>query len=103
MRQWFVSVINGGTGEDDSIFLFLITLLGFLLAYSSAWLVYRTRNLWLMIVANAVVLLINLSNVESGYIVFLVVFLMASLFLFSSRRRYTCFGCGWSSDVCSSD
>src|SRR2546422_11747640 len=22
MRQWFVSVINGGTGEDDSIFLF---------------------------------------------------------------------------------
>src|SRR5947209_5163591 len=61
MHQWFASVINGGTGEDDSIFLFLITLLGFLLAYSSAWLVYRTRSPWLMIVANAVVLLISLS------------------------------------------
>ena len=94
MHQWFASVINGGTGEDDSIFLFLITLLGFLLAYSSAWLVYRTRSPWLMIVANAVVLLINLRNVEDGYIVFLVVFLMASLLLllrmnlFESTRRW---------------
>src|SRR2546430_8813878 len=26
-----------------------------------------------------------------------------SVFLFSSRRRHTRFGCGWSSDVCSSD
>ena len=105
MRQWFVSVINGGTGEDDSIFLFFITLLGFLLAYSSAWLVYRARNLWLMIVANAVVLLINLSNVEDGYIVFLVVFLMASLLLllrmnlFESTRRWRRQGLRFSDDL----
>src|SRR3989441_5676520 len=81
MHQWFVSVMAGGTGEDDSIFLFFITSLGFLLAYTSAWLVYRTRKPWLMILANAVVLLINLSNIESGYIVFLVVFLVAALLL----------------------
>ncbi|HXZ05821.1 MAG TPA: transglutaminase domain-containing protein, partial [Ktedonobacteraceae bacterium] len=66
---------------DDSIFLFLITALGFLLAYASAWLVYRTRKPWLMILANAVILLINLSNINDGYIVFLVVFLVASLLL----------------------
>jgi transglutaminase-like putative cysteine protease len=105
MHQWFVSVINGGTGEDDSIFLFFITLLGFLLAYSSAWLVYRTRSPWLMIVANAVVLLINLSNVEAGYIVFLVVFLMASLLLllrmnlFESIRRWRRQGLRFSDDL----
>src|SRR5581483_10332831 len=62
MHQWFASVVAGGTGEDDSIFLFFITALGFVLAYTSAWLLYRTRSPWLMIVANAVVLLINLSN-----------------------------------------
>lgn len=105
MHQWFVSVINGGTGEDDSIFLFFITLLGFLLAYSSAWLVYRTRSPWLMIVANAIVLLINLSNVEAGYIVFLVVFLMASLLLllrmnlFESIRRWRRQGLRFSDDL----
>src|SRR5438874_13011849 len=81
MQKWFVTVVAGGVGVDDSIFLFLITALGFLLAYTSAWLVYRTRKPWLMILANAIVLLINLSNIEDGYIVFLVVFLIASLLL----------------------
>jgi transglutaminase-like putative cysteine protease len=81
MHQWFALAIGGGTGEDDSIFLFFITALSFVLAYTSAWLVYRTRSPWLMIVANAVVLLINLSNLDAGYIVYLVVFLIASLLL----------------------
>ncbi len=81
IHQWIVLALAGGTSSDDSIFLFFITALGFLLAYTSAWLVYRTRKPWLMILANAVVLLINLSNIEDGYIVFLVVFLVASLLL----------------------
>ncbi|MFL5663722.1 MAG: hypothetical protein ACJ8BW_20630, partial [Ktedonobacteraceae bacterium] len=42
MHQWFALAIAGGTGEDDSIFLFFITALSFVLAYTSAWLVYRT-------------------------------------------------------------
>ena len=88
MHQWFVSVMAGGTGEDDSIFLFFITSLGFLLAYTSAWLLYHTRNPWLLIVANAVVLLINLSNIEAGYIVFLIIFLMASLLLLLRFNLY---------------
>jgi Transglutaminase-like superfamily/TgpA N-terminal domain/Domain of unknown function (DUF4129) len=81
MHQWFVIALAGGTSSDDSIFLFFITALAFLLAYTSAWLVYRTRNPWLMILANAIVLLINLSYIESGYIIFLVVFLVAALLL----------------------
>ncbi len=79
--KWVVLALSGGTSSDDSIFLFFITSLGFLLAYASAWLVYRTRKPWLMILANAIVLLINLSNIEDGYIVFLIVFLIASLLL----------------------
>jgi len=79
--QWIALALSGGTSNDDSIFLFFITALGFLLAYTSAWLVYRTRKPWLMILANAIVLLINLSYIEDGYIVFLVVFLIASLLL----------------------
>ncbi len=105
MHQWFATVIAGGTGEDDSIFLFFITSLAFLLAYSSAWLVYRTRSPWLVIVANAVVLLINLSNVDTGYIIFLVVFLMASLLLllrfnlYESTRRWRRQGLRYSDDL----
>src|SRR6266571_2228392 len=53
MQKWFVTVVAGGVGEDDSIFLFLITALGFLLAYTSAWLLYRTRSPWLLILRYA--------------------------------------------------
>src|SRR6266571_2270172 len=47
IHQWIVLALAGGTSSDDSIFLFFITALGFLLAYTSAWLVYRTRKPWL--------------------------------------------------------
>lgn len=88
IHQWIALALNGGTSADDSIFLFFITALGFLLAYTSAWLLYRTRSPWLMILANAVVLLINLSNIDPGYIVFLVVFLIAALLLLLRFNLY---------------
>ncbi len=88
IHQWIVLAIAGGTSADDSIFLFFITALGFLLAYTSAWLLYRTRSPWLMILANAVVLLINLSNIDPGYIIFLVVFLVAALLLLLRFNLY---------------
>lgn len=88
LRQWIVLALAGGTSSDDSIFLLFIIALGFLLAYTSAWLVYRTRSPWLMIIANAVVLLINLSYIEMGYIVFLVVFLVAALLLLLRFNLY---------------
>jgi Transglutaminase-like superfamily/TgpA N-terminal domain len=88
MHQWLMIALAGGSSSDDSIFLFFITALGFLLAYTSAWLVYRTRKPWLMILANAVVLLINLSNIDSGYIVFLVVFLVAAMLLMLRFHLY---------------
>ncbi|HEU5226394.1 MAG TPA: transglutaminase domain-containing protein [Ktedonobacteraceae bacterium] len=105
MQHWFDVAINGGTIDDDSIFLFLIIAVGFFLAYMSAWLLYRTRSPWLMIVANAIVLLINLSNVDAGYIVFLVVFLIASLLLllrfnlYESVRRWKKQGLRYADDL----
>src|SRR6266567_4551892 len=88
MQKWFVTVVAGGVGEDDSIFLFLITALGFLLAYTSSWLLYRTRSPWLVLLANAVVLLINLSYIDIGYVVFLLLFLLAALLLLLRFNLY---------------
>ncbi|HEY0756699.1 MAG TPA: transglutaminase domain-containing protein [Ktedonobacteraceae bacterium] len=88
MRSWLALAWNGGTSSDDSIFLFFILTLGFLLAYTSAWLVYRTRSPWLMLLANAVVLLINLSNIDSGYVIFLLLFLVAALLLLLRFNLY---------------
>ncbi len=105
LGRWFVLLAGGGSSNDDSIFLFLILVLGFFLAYTSAWLLYRMRNPWLLIVANSIVLLINLDNVPSGYIVFLVIFLIASLLLllrfnlFESVQRWNRSGLRYSDDL----
>ncbi len=88
MHQWLLLALAGGTSSDDSIFLFFIIALSFLLAYTSAWLVYRTRRPWLVILANAVVLLINLNFIDAGYIIFLVVFLVAALLLLLRFNLY---------------
>jgi hypothetical protein len=105
LQGWFVTITHNGATDDNSIFLFFIVMLGFILAYTSAWLVYRTRSPWLMIVANAVVLLINLSNVDAGYTIFLVVFLIAALLLllrfnlYESVRRWQRQGLRYADDI----
>jgi transglutaminase-like putative cysteine protease len=105
VQSWFVTIVRGGSGDNDAIFLFFIVALGFILAYTSAWLVYRTRSPWLMIVANAVVLLINLSAVDAGYAIFLVIFLIASLLLllrfnlYESIRRWKRQGLRYADDI----
>ncbi len=105
LQRWFVTITHNGATDDNSIFLFFIVALGFILAYTSTWLVYRTRSPWLMIVANAVVLLINLSNVDAGYTVFLVVFLVAALLLvlrfnlYESVKRWQRQGLRYADDI----
>ena len=105
IQHWLSTALTDSTANDDAIFLFFILSLGFVLAYASAWLVYRTRNPWLMILANAIVLLINLSSVDAGYVIFLIVFLMASLLLllrfnlYESVRRWRRQGLRYPDDI----
>jgi len=39
IHNWLATALAGGSVENDSIFLLFITALGFILAYTSAWLV----------------------------------------------------------------
>jgi transglutaminase-like putative cysteine protease len=105
LSRWYVVLLNNGSSDDNAIFHLLILALGYVLAYTSAWLLYRTRSPWLMIGANAVVLLINLSALSDGHIVFLVVFLVAALLLLlrfnlvESLKRWRRQGLRYSDDL----
>lgn len=67
--------------NDDVMFLLFLAVLSFILAYVSVWLVVRTRRPWLVALATAIVLLINLSYAPNGNLAYLVIFLLASLLL----------------------
>ncbi len=75
------SLINQQVSTDNSVFVLFLTLLTFLLAYLTIWLVFIARRPWLALVANAVVLLINLNQSTSDQFYFLIIFLVITLLL----------------------
>ncbi len=75
------SLINQQVSTDNSVFVLFLTLLTFLLAYLTIWLVFVARRPWLALVANAVVLLINMNQSASDQFYFLIVFLVVTLLL----------------------
>lgn len=83
MQTWFhQAVILHETSDDNVVFLLFLAILSFLLAFISVWLVLRTRRPWLAALANGVVLLINLnSTTDDKGIVYLVIFVLATLLL----------------------
>lgn len=78
---WFSTLFSGGVSNDNTTFVFFISFVAILLAYSSAWLVYRTRRPWLVVAANAVVLLISMNGASQTLVFFFVIFVLASLLL----------------------
>ncbi len=67
--------------NDDVMFLLFLGVLSFILAYVSVWLVARTRRPWLVTLATAIVLLINLSYAPDGNLIYLTIFLLSGLLL----------------------
>ncbi|HEY7850823.1 MAG TPA: transglutaminase-like domain-containing protein, partial [Ktedonobacterales bacterium] len=79
---WFQRAFTpNGSSADNSVFLLFLTTLTFLLAYMTMWLVFHARRPWLAVVANAVVLLINLNQTTTDEFYFLIVFLVLTLLL----------------------
>jgi transglutaminase-like putative cysteine protease len=80
--NWFQrAILTGGQSSDNTVFLLFLGILTFLLAYISVWLVLRTRRPWLAVLANGVVLLINLNWATPDKLIFLLLFLLVSLLL----------------------
>lgn len=79
---WFRRALTpNGSSADNSVFLLFLTTLTFLLAYMTLWLVFHARRPWLAVVANAVVLLINMNQTTNDEFYFLIVFLVLTLLL----------------------
>jgi hypothetical protein len=82
LKLWFThALLSGESNADPAVFLFLLALLTFLLAYISFWLALRARRPWLAILANCMVLLINIGWAGEDMLLFLVFFLLFALLL----------------------
>lgn len=104
--NWFQrAIVSGGQSSDNTVFLLFLAILTFLLAYITVWLVLRTRRPWLAVLANGVVLLINLNWATADKLIFLLLFLLASLLLLvrftlaENIRRWKARGLRFSPDL----
>ncbi|RRR77090.1 MAG: transglutaminase [Candidatus Viridilinea halotolerans] len=78
---WARVIIFGGRGEDILLFVFVLCLLVWLLAYSSAWMVLRQGWIWPPILLNGLVALINYTYVLPKPTLAFFIFLAAALLL----------------------
>ena len=85
---WPALLISGHPNQYTSMYFFFLLLIGYMLAYISALLLYRWRWPWLLVIVNAVVLLFNLNGMQPSSIVFLVLFLISALLLLLRFNLY---------------
>jgi transglutaminase-like putative cysteine protease len=79
---WVSAVASGDVSDDIWMFVLSIAGLSFLLAYSSAWFLLRSRWLWWALIPSGIALAVNLSYATTpGLNVFFVLYLITALLL----------------------
>ena len=66
MVGWFAAVASGDVSDDIWMFVLSLAVLTFLLAYCSAWFLFRSRWLWWALVPNGIALVVNLSYASTA-------------------------------------
>ncbi len=91
-QRWGEQIWNGEQTDDLYLFVFFISMLTYLLAYSSMWFVLRARWIWAALVFPGLLLFINLGyslRVPTGYVALYIFFSLLLLVRFSLLERET--------------
>lgn len=79
--SWINVAVRQDMSDDTVVFILSLAVVAWVLAYSSAYFVFRTRQLWWALVPNGVALLINLSYSLVNLNGYIVVFMFSALLL----------------------
>jgi transglutaminase-like putative cysteine protease len=78
---WIQAALSQEMSDDLVVFILSLAVVTWVLAYSSAYFVFRSRQLWWALVPNGVALLINLSYSLYNLNGYIIVFMFAALLL----------------------
>src|SRR4028118_861126 len=78
---WINVAVRQDVSDDLVVFVLALAVVAWVLAYSSAYFVFRSRQLWWALVPNGVALLINLSYTPINLNGYIVVFMFSALLL----------------------
>ncbi len=78
---WINVAVRQDMSDDLVVFILSLAVVCWVLAYSSAYFIFRARQLWWALVPNGVALLINLSYSAVNLQAYMIVFMISSLLL----------------------
>lgn len=78
---WIDVAVRDNVSDDVVVFILSLAVVSWVLAYSSAYFVFRSRQLWWALVPNGVALLINLSYSLVDLNGYIVIFMFSALLL----------------------
>src|SRR5439155_18903153 len=78
---WVNLAISKQSSDDVLVFILALAVVAWVLAYSSAYFVFKSRQLWWALVPNGVALLINLSYSPVPLSGFIIIFMFSALLL----------------------
>lgn len=81
LYRWFLALFGGGVSHETRVFVLQMAFIVWEITYLSLWFIFRTRQPWLAIVPNGILLLVNLFYAPKDITVYLVVYLALALLL----------------------
>ena len=81
VQNWLFILINRGSSGDNMVFLLVLSLLLWVMAYFSAWAVFRWQRVWWAVIVCGAALMVNTTYAPESITGYLIVFLLFSLLL----------------------
>jgi transglutaminase-like putative cysteine protease len=81
LQDFFLTVIQGGSGANNYVFVLLLAFALWIMAYFGAWAVFRWQRVWWAVIVAGVALLLNVNYAQDDLTQYLILFLISGLLL----------------------
>lgn len=81
LQGWLFALFTGGTSSGDIVFLFLLCLLLWLMAYTCAWSIFRWQQVWWAVILCGAALMVNLTYAPTNLNGFFIAYILFALLL----------------------
>jgi transglutaminase-like putative cysteine protease len=81
LQSWLTALVNKGTSSDNYIFLLTLSLLLWVMAYVSAWAIFRWQRAWWAVIICGMALMLNNIYAPTSLNGYLIAFLFFALLL----------------------
>jgi transglutaminase-like putative cysteine protease len=81
LERFLMAVFSGGGAADNYVFVLLLAVSLWVMAYFSAWAVFRWQRVWWAVIVCGLAMLLNINYTMANLTVYLILYLLAALLL----------------------